>query len=384
MAIRSKWRFIGLLHNLPLEKPIDTEHMAIVPMSDPRLRKDMSDRNFRHFVTSFRDQFGRKRQPSALVARGAVRRKPASVLAFRNAVTVSAVTRAWVNFLGFGRDLEYFRYSGYFDLYPHYLSADYKGLIVRSPLVLGYDLTSEFRGQTAPELPPPSGTREILDTRLFEALIQRWRRRHVRGGTSLVLEDEALFRSLEMAYRAARVPSDNRGSLDDYGASLALWVSAMEILVWPKRGGATVSDVLAALRPAMICSRKLQRNRFMTQVPRVGRRSVSLMEKLYCEIYRARNSFLHGNRVTDRSVHPSGYRTRLSLLCYAPLLYRCVLYTLLDLWTCKHDPMTMEAARHRVLLSAVSEAFFTATRRYDRGVRRQRVRASMRSLAVSP
>jgi len=121
MALRSAWRFIGILHNLPLESAVDTDRMAVVPLGDPRLRAETADENFKHFVTAFKDQFGRRRHPSALLARGAVRRKPEAVLAFRNALAISAVTRAWVRFLGADAQLESLKYSGYFDLYPHYL-----------------------------------------------------------------------------------------------------------------------------------------------------------------------------------------------------------------------------------------------------------------------
>jgi len=374
MPARSAWRFIGLLHNLAVEAPVETDYMAVVPPSDPRLKVHMANADFRHFLSAFRDQFGRKRRPSALLARGAVRRKPGAVLAFRNALAVASVTRAWERFLGADRQLESLKYSGYFDIYPHYLSTDYQWLIVNSASVHGLDQTNEFHGQTAPELGSANPPKDFYDTDLFAALMARWRRRHVRGGVDLAL-DEALFRSLEMAYRAARIPNDNRGSLDDYGANLALWASAMEILVWPARGHAQPTDVLAVLRPAISAMRGLRARRYRVRVP--GRRqpaAVSLPEKLYCEIHHARNAFLHGNPVTARTVHPSGHRTRLSLLSYAPLLYKCALYTTLGLWQTPHPVISMDAARHRVLLSITADALLSSTRRYERDGRRRRLR----------
>lgn len=173
MPTRSSWRFIGLLHNLPLETAVETPRMAVAPYNDARLSANLENKDFRHFVTSFRDQFGRSRQPSALLARGAVRRKPEAVLAFRNALAVSAVTRAWTRFLGADRQLEYFKYSGYFDLYPHYLSSDYSNLIVNSASLLGVDETKEFRGQTAPELGPASPQKDFYDETLFGALMRK-------------------------------------------------------------------------------------------------------------------------------------------------------------------------------------------------------------------
>jgi hypothetical protein len=368
------WRFIGLFHNVPLEAPVETEHMAVVPSSDFRLKSYLENADFRHFVTAFRDQFGRRRQPSALLARGAVRRKPESVLAFRNALAISAVTKAWERFLGADRQLEYFKYSGYFDLYPHYLSHDYSFLIVNSPSLFGVDLTKEFHGQTAPELCPASSRRDFYDSELFAALIGRWRRRHLRAQLA-VEDDEALFRSLEMAYRAARIPMENRGSLDDYGANLALWASAMEILVWPARRHAQATDVLAVLRPAVAAAAGLRNRRYDVRIPgSKKRRRVTLMEKLYCEIHDARNAFLHGNPVADRTVHPSGKRTRLSLLSYAPVLYKCALYSTLNLWKVPPETATMEAARHQVMLSITAQALLTATRKHEHSRRRGSVK----------
>jgi hypothetical protein len=369
MASRAAWRFIGLLHNLPLESPVDTANMAMVPLTDARLAPYMSDDNFRHFVTSFRDQFGRKRRASALLARGAVRRKPEAVLAFRNALAIASVIRAWDRFLGAERQLEALKYSGYFDLYPYYLSSDYTSLVVNSASLFGVDQTDEFNGQTTPELAPAILRKDFYDEALFEALMERWRRRHLRSsrGSS---EDESLFRSLEMAYRAARIPGDNRGSLDDYGANLALWCSALEILVWPVRRHAKTADVLAVLKPAATSAPILRRRRYRVRVPGSQQaRWVTLAEKLYCEIYRARNAFMHGNPVTAGMVKPSGRRTRLSLNCYAPLLYKTALYTRLGLWETAHPVLSQEAAKHRILLRIGADALVTSTQPFGREAR---------------
>jgi len=372
VALGSPWKFVGLLHNLPLEQPVEMEHMAVVPLGDQRLSADMANGDFRHFVLGFKDQFGRPQRPSALLARGAVRRKHGAVMAFRNALALSAVTRAWVSSLANSNQTEYLKYSGYFDLYPYSPSKDYSLLIVQSASAIGVDQTNEFHGQTSPELVLTSARKDFYDEELFAALMQRWRSRHVRGGSSSV-EEEALFRSLEMAYRAARIPHDNRGSLDDYGASLGLWISAMEILVWPRRGHAAAIDVLAILRPAVAASWNLRRRRYMARLPGSKQRQpVTLVEKLCCEMYAARNAFLHGNPVTPRILHPSGHRTRLSLLSYAPVLYKCALYTTLGLWANPHPPLSMEAAKHRVLNGFTAEALITSTRRYERNRRRRK------------
>lgn len=341
------WRFIALLHNLQIEVPVDTEHMAVVPLDDPRLRELLSNSNFKHFVSNFRDQFKRKRRPSALIARGRVRRKPESVPAFRNALALSAVTRAWERGVAFN-SVQELKYSAYFDFYPYLPTDDMTLLVVQSPGVLSIDEIHQFSGQGAPGLAPGSVTTTFYDETLLSALMQHWRQRHVIGNVAQPA-DESLFRSLEMAYRASRMPHDNRSSLDDYGAALALWVSAFEILAWPANHNASLDSVLQLLRPTAVSSRSVARRRYVLKMPRGKTARVSLIEKLYAEIYRARNAFLHGNPVTIHDLFPSKRRTRPSLFSLAPVLYRCALYSSLDLWSRPMDAvgaMSLSRALH--------------------------------------
>ena len=51
--------------------------------------------------------------------------------------------------------------------------------------------------------------------------------------------DNALFRSLNMAFRAAEMPAWNDITVYDVGRSVALWVSAFEILAHPGPEGDT-------------------------------------------------------------------------------------------------------------------------------------------------
>jgi hypothetical protein len=204
------------------------------------------------------------------------------------------VISAWERFLAHGTQLEYFKYSGYFDLYPYLPSSDFTLLIVQSPSVHGVDETHEFQGQVSPELATGTAGPRFYDEMLFQALMRRWSQRHLMGRPP-VARDESLFRSLEMAYRASRIPQDNRSSLEDYGAQISLWVSAFEILAWPSRQYAGVEEVLALLRPGVAASGRLRRRRYLAPLPRGRRRRVTLAEKLYCEMYQTRNNFLHGN-----------------------------------------------------------------------------------------
>ena len=52
---------------------------------------------------------------------------------------------------------------------------------------------------------------------------------------------------------------------------------------------------------------------------------VNYIQKLYAELYRARNDFLHGNPVTAGNLFPAKDRSQPVLLHCAPLIYRAAL-----------------------------------------------------------
>jgi hypothetical protein len=364
MTTSSDWRFVALLHNLQLEEPVRNDYMAVVPVHDSRLVPYTSDQNFSHFVHSFTDQFERTRLPSALMARGRVRRKPEAVTAFRNALAICSVINAWERFIAHHSQLQYFKYSGYFDLYPYSPGKDFTYLVINTASVLGLDETKEFCGLTTPELVTGKAQGMFYDEPLFRALLRRWSDCHVAGRRDNPHND-ALFNSLEMAYRAARMPHDNRGSLSDCGAQIGLWVSAFETLAWARHGHATLTYVLETLQPAAQHLRRLRR-RYVAPYPgKPRRRALPVAEKLYCEMYKASNDFLHGNPVTRRNLYPSGSAARLPLSCFAPILYKCALLTALELW--RTDPREMrQEVIWRIRMSALSEALLASTRRWHR------------------
>jgi hypothetical protein len=386
---RGSWRFISLLHNLALDASVGNDQMAIVPLSDVRLKQYWEIKDFERYVGAFKDQYGRQHEPSVLIGRGRLQRKPEAVLAFRNALAISAVARAWERFLALDSQNDPFKFSDYFDFYPHLPTRDFSGLVVNTASVMGYDSTDEFSGQVAPELGHSSHRTEFYDAELFGALLERWEARH-RGGRTREPTDEALFRSLEMAFRAARVPHANRGSIGDYGAAISLWVSAFEILAWPKNQHARTSDVLHLLRPASVVSKRLARRHYKALVPGKGStpQPVTLMEKLYCEMYHARNAFLHGNPVTVNTLFPSQHSTRLTLLCFAPVLYKCALYTVLRLWDAKLPGDDSEIglwASRRMMRSFLQDALLASTgRRESRRERLARTRGGHARGVTSP
>jgi len=106
-------------------------------------------------------------------------------------------------------------------------------LYAQTPSFMGVDDPKKFLGQSSPGIAKAHSKNDFYDKNLFDALLEKWCEYFIKKKQrdwSLI----ALFRSLEMAYRASAMPFGNQGSLHDYGANISLWVSAFEILVHPK------------------------------------------------------------------------------------------------------------------------------------------------------
>src|SRR5438876_9778967 len=131
-----------------------------------------------------------------------------------------------------------------------------------------------------------------LDDQLHRRLMTAWRAAFVRQ--QFGWRARRLFRSLEIAFQAAGLPDENLGTAHDYGTHLALWVSAFEVLVRPYRGRSELRGVLDFLGRARFYRPSLSRRRYSARIG--GQRlALNFAQRLYVQIYNARNAFLHGN-----------------------------------------------------------------------------------------
>ena len=170
---------------------------------------------------------------------------------------------------------------------------------------------------------------------LLAELLKRWHRRYV--GRNPQWSDRALFRSLNMANQASQIPAGSDATYHDIGRSIALWVSAFEILAHPGRGWSGLRPVYDLLeKVTWEFSRSRHRRYKAYEGGKKNRRRRSLACWMYGEIYSARNDFLHGNPVSQkRLIVKSSNR---SLFQYAAPLYRLALTGFLPLAWCKPIP----------------------------------------------
>jgi len=304
----SDWIFIFVLHNLSVNERIGNDYVSIVPTNDERITSLITEHNTLRYITgSFSDHFKRKVDPAILIVN---KNAPKRVLhndslsAFRNIIALLNILESWQQFLSSGHKSFIPNYSNYFDFYPISPSKDYKHFITWSPALHGLDDPKDFRGQTSPEI-TTSMKAEPIDSELKKGLLEHWEARFVKG-----MEQEwvttVLFRSLEMAFQASAVPSKNGSTIYDYGSSIALWVSAFEILVHTKDRPSNYKDVLELLSKARFNAKKIRDKYYSITLSGKNRRKirVTLTQKLYYQMHQCRNDFIHGNPVNDRDLFP--------------------------------------------------------------------------------
>lgn len=327
--MNTTWDFAYLLPHAAFQEPIENDHLALVPPGDRRLLAlSRKYKTVRKLTSRFKDQFGEKIEPSALLIRAdapASARDFYAVVSFRNIVAISSLIDSWVFRLA-GGSVGYPLWSDYFDFYPFSPQDDYEDLAARSAANREIQKPDKFSGQRAPHLPTSKWLSFDTDKFVLKACLYQWERRFIKGYQES--KTTKLFRSLQVATQASRMPAVGTrvATIHDAGVSVSLWVSAFEILCRPKGANVDLLTVLTLLDDVEYLERSLQANWYQHQNKNgVLIRRINYVQKLYVELYRARCDFLHGNPVTSGNLFPSKDRKGPILLYCAPLVYRAAL-----------------------------------------------------------
>lgn len=318
---KTEWSLIFILHNLTLKKEIDFDHIAIVPRGDQRVQQ-ISNNNavVNHIIDCIIDLNDKPAHPSYLIIEkdwiDENKIRPASV-AFRNIISLSCIYEGWKYQIATG-DSNVFAplYSDFFDFYPIY-KFNKQNFTILSPALINHRTTNNFKGQRSPRLPKTSNFQFNFDRHLTNSLLKLWRRKFKEDENDRKFK--SLFRSLEMAYNACRLPDNNLSTIHDYGMILGLWVSAFEILFHP--GGAKrigYKDIVENFESHNFEHKKL--NKFSYDLNK-EKRKTNLAGKLYKEIYDMRNNFFHGNDVDYKSLYPFNNKDLPKLTHLAPVLF---------------------------------------------------------------
>ena len=349
------WEFVFILPNISIKESVGNEYIAISPPDDPRVQNLIQmHSNIRYLVTGFTDQLNNKITPSVLIRNSKFSNKYVrdSLIDFRNIYSICCVISGWQSILN--RDDGQLMpsnalYSDYFDIYPivPHSSID-DCLAIISPAVRGLDQASKFTGQISPSIVFPISNPNYDDA-LFKALSKEWMNRYtLRNYSDWKLS--SLFRSLQIAYQAYSMPDSNFSTIYDYGTNLSLWVSAFEILAHPKKETVNLPSVLSLLDNSFL-SKELTK-RLYTVALRNKSCRVNLVQKLYYQIYNARNSYIHGNTVKMKDITSWGKTTRHPLYVFAPLIFKIALITRTDINYYHDDKVFNQLVIERALLKS--------------------------------
>jgi hypothetical protein len=353
------WVPVWAMPNLHIDLPIEASLAALVPYNDERLRSSAQNKPaLTTFLHAFRNEFGSEISPTIGMIREDANRGVKTVTAFggfRDAVCVSAVVKGHALTMT-SKGARGFLYSEAFDIYPWFLTPELDGRIIAyTPGLTGFHDIKEFRPQATPAISNRFLNSGHLDRPLLDALTARWERCFASGEEGA--DDRRLFRALDMARAASKMPGGRDATEHDVGRAVALWVSAFEILAHDgvKSSLERVISLLSRvqwLRPAMkVRDRKVAFRKKSIET--------NLSGEIYDHLYKVRNDFLHGNRVDQETVKLE--KCQRSVLFFAAPLFRLALTAYLTL---QGSETTGDATDHEQFAARVVDGlFFRQTQR---------------------
>jgi hypothetical protein len=312
------WEIVVALPNINTGNTIEASYVALVSPQESRVQAICREKPaLLGFLNSFADDFNRRKVPSVLLFNSdAPETYGRSVSSFRDLVALSTIPYHRAIAISYDRASWDPVFANSFDFCPWMVRDDGKYMYSFTPAISAMDEPKGFRGRVSSEVSHLSLGK--VDEPILEALLQRWERRF--STASPQWEDVALFRSLNMAFEAARTPFITGGSLFDIGRLVALWVSAFEILAHPGEDQqVSLGHILGKLRSTGdegISSSHAREDR-------------KLRQRIYQDLYNARNDYLHGNPVDDTMLVKGSW----NLTHFAAPLYRMMLSTFLGLQT---------------------------------------------------
>ena len=322
-----EWTPVLALPNLDMRGTMECAQAAIVAPTDPRVEK-LRDAHpkLTSFLSKFSGQFREQVWPSLLLLRANAPQSyytTEAVAAFRDILSLSVVPYARTTRLRFNR-ASGLAFTNTFQFYPWMLDKRFEDMILINPAQMHVYLLEEFKGQAFPEQSQASIMWNDIDVPLARELLNRWIMRF--SGNPVAWKDKALFRSLNMANEAGRIPALAASVFYDTGRSLALWVSAYEILAHPGGTGQSNSSTVAGLLESVKWHDQdlaAANHTISGGVPQQKRLATWVCRK----IYDLRNDFLHGNDIDGTALLLNGK----PVIDIAACLYRLVLTGFLDL-----------------------------------------------------
>jgi hypothetical protein len=294
----AEWLPTFTLPNINVKEPIEGPGIALVPARDARIKEITKNHNqFSLYVKRFKNEFGDAISPSFLILAPdspAAYRSTGALAAFRDAFAMSILPISWahVNRHGFSTGV---RYTNWFSFYPWNVDNQYEMLVMSSMAQMAMHDVNMLKAQSTPGISPVTIDLTVIDEPLLSEMLLRWKTRFTLESPSKA--DIALFRSLNMANAAAVVPGNVEATIFDIGRSVALWVSAFEILA--HTGASGYLQVYELLEKQKWNLTKCNEAKYEPLGHKQNKPLRPLPVWIYGELTRARNDFMHGNPITD-------------------------------------------------------------------------------------
>ncbi|MCU7497191.1 MAG: hypothetical protein HF314_14070 [Ignavibacteria bacterium] len=333
MKIIDPWIFISILPNLFINIPIETKYAAIVSQDDPRISSIKEKYPpVRDLLSSFININGATIKPAVLIVSKKVFRKKerhAAVVAFRNIAALCIILDGWIPVVHAKQpNVSTTLFSDYYELF---LLNGYneKYYFVKSPALHDVIYKAKLKYQPNYSLPDTKNFFLFYDNKLFNALIKLWEEYFIYNKKEH--QYSALLRSLQMAYSACKMATDNFSTLYDYGTKIGLWVSAFEILFHPGGSGTIrLADIIAKLNKYEFGEPKLQNCRFNVWINKKLILDSNILGLIYKNIYDTRNDFFHGNSIERSKLHLFNLEKLPPLTHILPVIYLTALQIFLQ------------------------------------------------------
>jgi hypothetical protein len=334
MGAPISWHLFFVLPNLcpKVPSPFVTDSVAICSGKDPMLAHvadTPGDATSRAMLGKYRTWFGKAYVPGCLLVKSdapATARNAETLRGFRNVCAAATVTACAARTLKGGQWLPL--HSDFFFFASHVAGKNGWIQNMDGPVGGMNDDVEHFAGQCNAQIDLPEGFSPEVDPVLLRRLLEAWDLYAIKRKRRTELLP--IFRSLEVAFHAARFPTDGLFSVNDAGTRVGLWVSALEVLAHPGPGGkADKEKVQLLLGSVRLRKPSVGRRRFNVQYGK-KRYTVALAGRIYDDLYAARNAFMHGNPASAGDLRFRKSPKRPSLLLLAPLLYNLALRAMLD------------------------------------------------------
>jgi len=320
MKEKNPWVFVSIFPNLHLKEPIETKYALIVKEDDDRLKLLQNENESVASLTkSFIDTRLKEINPAFLLIHTRLktnREHHNAIISYRNIVAICIILEGWLSMI-LSEDGNVFTtlYSDYYDLFPLGGYSN-KHFSIQTPSLSSTISNSITKYQQNYSLPDTRHFYFTKDDDLFLSLVKIWEDHFIRRKKNHLYD--SLFRSLQMAFSASKMPTDNFSTFYDYGTKLGLWISSFEILFHPG-GNANVSykQIVKELSHYQFYDKNL-----MTFKYKIDKTTKSnILGKVYKDLYDARNEFFHGNPVSTDNLFLFDNKKHPALTKVAPVLY---------------------------------------------------------------